>query len=376
MSVIFFFGSLRDRALLEAVLGREVDAADLRSAWADGYCTRRLVGEAYPLLLPAAGRYAEGVILQNASASDLDRLAFFEEAEYSLSPITVTTDAGRCKAHYFRGTEKPSASTEEWDFETWRRDHRTAAIEATLEYMHHFGRLPVEEIDRIWPGVKHRAYQRARALAAVPPSGGLGTDFGADDVEQLSRCRAYTNFLAVQELRLRHRRFDGGWSEPLERVVVAWGDAVSVLPYDPRLDSVLLIEQFRPAPAARGDRRPWCLEVIAGRLDTIESPEATARREAVEEAGVTLGRLVEVGAFYPSPGHACEHVTSFVGEADLNRTGGVYGLDQEGEDIRSLVLSFEEAIAAAASGAVNTAYALLSLYWLAANRERLRAEWR
>jgi nudix-type nucleoside diphosphatase (YffH/AdpP family) len=191
----------------------------------------------------------------------------------------------------------------------------------------------------------------------------------------MSLTRGYTSFLAVQELRLRHRRFDGGWTGELDRSVVAWGDAVSVLPYDPGRDRVLLIEQFRPAPMARGDRNPWCIEVIAGRVDAAETPEQTARREAAEEAGLTLGRIAGIAGYYPSPGLACEHLTAFVGEADLAGAGGLHGLAREGEDIRTMVLGFDEAMAAVEAGAVNTAIALVSLLWLAANRQRLRDEW-
>ena len=241
--------------------------------------------------------------------------------------------------------------------------------------MHHFGRLPVEEIDTIWPGIKIRAFQRARAQAAEPKRGTVRTAFGPDDVKQSSLTRGYTSFLAVQELRLRHRRFDGGWTGELDRSVVAWGDAVTVLPYDPKRDRVLLIEQFRPAPFARGDRNPWCIEVVAGRVDTAETAEQTARREAGEEAGLTLGRIVEIAGYYATPGLACEHLTAFVGEADLPGTGGLHGLADEGEDIRTMVLDFSEAMAAVDAGAVNTGPALVSLLWLAVNRDRLRSEW-
>ena len=374
MSAIFFYGSLRDHALLEIVLGRSVDPSDLEPARAEGFATLRLADEVYPMLLPAPGAQADGVLLHRATEADLDRLAFFEEAEYDLASITVTTAEGACDARYFRGTSKPTASTEKWDFAAWC-DHRAVAIEAAREYMHHYGRLPVEEIDTIWPGIKIRAYQRARALESEPKLGAVRTAFGPDDVEQ-SLIRGYTSFLAVQELKLRHRRFDGGWTGELDRSVVAWGDAVTVLPYDPERDRVLLIEQFRPAPLARGDRNPWCIEVIAGRIDAAESPELTARREAVEEAGVTLGRIAEIAGYYATPGLACEHLTGFVGEAELAGSGGVHGLAEEGEDIRAMALGFDEALAAIETGAVNTGPALISILWLAANRRRLRNEWR
>ena len=375
VSTIFFYGSLRDLELLEIVLGRRIDPADLEPVHADGFAARRLATEMYPMLVPTPGERAEGVLFRQAAEADITRLAFFEEAEYDLTPITVITADGPREVRHFRATDKPAGSTRGWDFATWCVDHRASAIETAREYMHHFGRLPVEEIDTIWPGIKIRAQQCVRARASEPKLGALRTDFRAGDVDQRLMTRSYTSFLAVQELQLRHRLFDGGWTGTLDRSVVAWGDAVSVLPYDPVRDRVLLIEQFRPAPVARGDRNPWCIEAIAGRLDTDETPEQTARREACEEAGLSIRRIVEIAEYYPSPGLACEHLTAFVGEVDLAGPGGFHGLAEEGEDIRTIVLEFDEAMAAIPAGAVNNGNALVSLLWLAVNRQRLRDEW-
>ncbi len=48
---------------------------------------------------------------------------------------------------------------------------------------------------------------------------------------------------------------------------IASADAVTVLPYDPVRDRVLLIEQYRFGVHMRGDPRPWVLEPVAGRID-------------------------------------------------------------------------------------------------------------
>jgi nudix-type nucleoside diphosphatase (YffH/AdpP family) len=372
---IFFYGSLRDPGLLEIVLGRAVDPAHLEPARVAGHAARRIAGETYPVLLPAPGAVASGVVFHHPSAADLARLAYFEEVEYRLAPITVETASGPRDALFFKGTEKPSALTEPWDFDAWRDAHLAVTVETVREYMHHAGTLPVEEVDTIWTGIKIRAHQRARALAQAPRLGALRTGFAPGDVSIDELTRAYTNFLAVQELRLRHRRFDGGWTSGIDRSVVLWGDAVTLLPYDPRRDRVLLIEQFRPGPAARGDRNPWCIEVVAGRIDRAESAEDTARREAREEAGIEIGRIAEAGGYYATPGLAAEHLTGFIGEADLPHAGGLHGLADEHEDIRAIVLDFDQAMAAVADGAVNTGPALVALLWLAANRDRLRRDW-
>ena len=376
MADIFFYGSLRDRDLVEIVLGRIVPAEALIDARAPGYRTLRMTGEAYPALLPQEGSTAEGVLLIAPTDGDIARLTYFEEAEYGLSSIAVETDAGVRDARYFRVTAKRPPGDALWDFEKWWEEDRAVAHHAARELMAHYGRVPEARIDDIWPGIMIRARQRARAAAEATPPGALGTAFGREDVRLERHDRPYTGFFAVEEYTLRHRRFDGGWSNPLERCAVVWGDAVTVLPYDPRRDRVLLIEQFRPGPLARGDSRPLCIEVVAGRIDADEAADDVARREAVEEAGVILSRLERIGGYYPTGGLAAEHLTSFVGEADLPVLGqSLHGLAEENEDIRAMVLPFDEAMSAALVGDINTAPALLSVLWLAANRDRLRAAW-
>ena len=145
----------------------------------------------------------------------------------------------------------------------------------------------------------------------------LGSHFGAADVAPITRQFSYARFFGMEEHRLRHRRFDGTMSEKIDRAVFTSGDAITVLPFDPRAGTVLLIEQFRAGPHARRDPRPWSLETVAGRCDESEPPEATARREAREEANLELGRIERIAAFYPSPGIVAEHITAFVAEADL-----------------------------------------------------------
>jgi 8-oxo-dGTP pyrophosphatase MutT (NUDIX family) len=103
--------------------------------------------------------------------------------------------------------------------------------------------------------------------------------------------------------------------------------------------------------------------------------ESAARREAREEAGLELGRMEPVAAYYTTPGYAAERVTSFVGEADLGAAGGLFGVAHEHEDIRAFAVPLDEALAAVAQGEVDNAPAVLTLFWLAGNRDRLRAAW-
>ena len=194
-----------------------------------------------------------------------------------------------------------------------------------------------------------------------------------DDVEVLEQRRPYTNYFSMIEHDLRFRRFDGGMSARVTRAGLIAGDAATVLPYDAAADTVLLIEQFRFGPWARGDRRPWTLEPIAGRTDPGDDAEETARREAREEAGLEIGRLERIAAFYPTTGAMSEYVVSFVGLCDLSdRSGVVGGAAAEDEDILSHVIPFERLMHLVASGEAENAPLLISAWWLAANRDRLR----
>lgn len=173
-------------------------------------------------------------------------------------------------------------------------------------------------------------------------------------VDTLSRREAYGRFFSVEEIALRHRRHDGGWSERLDREVFISADAALLLPYDPVADTVLLISQFRVGPMARGQAQCWMLEPIAGRIDAGEAPEDAARREAVEEAGLTIGRLYPLPPHYPTPGANSEFFYPFIAAVDLSGrvAGHGFGLASENEDIATHIIPRAELVELALAGQV------------------------
>jgi len=184
-----------------------------------------------------------------------------------------------------------------------------------------------------------------------------------------------SNYGRLVNYKLRYRRFDGTWSNTISRDCFDSGPAVIVLPYDPARDEVVLIKQFRAAPWAVG-QDPWVLEVPAGRLDKDGvDPEGTAIAEAREEAGLMVTALEPIAKFFASPGIFTEHLTAYCGRIS-NPQPGHFGLQEENEDIKTEVHNSADAIALAYSGTITSGPALLCLYWLQANRERLRAAWR
>ncbi len=189
------------------------------------------------------------------------------------------------------------------------------------------------------------------------------------------RSTVYRGHFQVARYVVRHALFAGGMSQPLSREVFERGNAAVVLPYDPRRDEVVLIEQFRMGAYAAGIDA-WTVEAVAGIVEPGETAEAVARREAVEEAGLTLGRLVPIGRTIISPGGSSEVVDLFCGEADATTANGIHGLAEEGEDIRAFVEPADAAIARLGAGNVLNGPTMITLQWLALNRAALRTRWR
>jgi ADP-ribose pyrophosphatase len=196
-----------------------------------------------------------------------------------------------------------------------------------------------------------------------------------DDVELLARDPAFEGYFRIDRYRLRHRLFAGGRSGEVVREVFERGHAAALLPYDPRRDEVVLIEQFRIGAFAAG-QPAWLTEVVAGIIEEGETPENVARRETAEEAGLEIGEIEPITTFFVSPGGTTQTTALFVGRVDSTGAGGIHGLDRENEDIRVEALPFAEAMTMCADGRVREAATLIALQWLALNRERLRHDWR
>lgn len=195
--------------------------------------------------------------------------------------------------------------------------------------------------------------------------------------EILERRRVHDGFYRFDLLRLRHERFDGGWSPPLSRELLIQREAVVVLPYDPVHDLVVLIEQFRTGPIDHPGS-PWLIEAPAGIVDREgEDHAAVAVREVKEETGLAVLQLYFACHYRGSPGGTSELAHVYVAAVDLAEAqAGVFGLAHEHEDIRTHIVPAEDAFAWVEEGRIVAATGLVPLLWLQLHRDRLRREWR
>ncbi len=197
-------------------------------------------------------------------------------------------------------------------------------------------------------------------------------EFTRADVEIVRREEMYKRFFRVDKIFLRHKLFDGNWSKEIGRELFLRGEAVAVVLYDPIRDLIGMVEQFRVG-ALNEANGPWCYEVVAGMLETGESPEEVAFRELKEEANIEPYALEYICNYLSSPGGSDEKLYLYCGLCDLSQAGGIYGLPEEGEDIRVHVFKSDEVFAGLYNGMFNNAAALICLQWLQINRSRLRS---
>ena len=199
--------------------------------------------------------------------------------------------------------------------------------------------------------------------------------FAKNDVEIIARETLYSGFFSMELYRFRHRLFNGEMSGEIKREIFERGHAAVLLPFDPVRDEVVLVEQIRIA-AYDVSESPWLLEMVAGMIEEGETVEDVARREALEEAGLVVGRTKPVLSYLASPGGTSERLSLMVGEVDATTAEGIHGLADENEDIRVHVVSREQAYQWVEEGKIDNAASVIALQWLQLHYQTLRNEWK
>lgn len=370
MAEFFFFGTLCHGPLLAEVLGRKADTVPAKLKGYGGYWAE---GRAFPLLLPKSGEATEGVLVTGLKARDIERLDFYQGGfARATQEVTVETAKGPVKARAYFATPGQWQPGAPWVLADWQARYGAAVVATARDVMAQFKVRPAQAVLARYGQMLARGAARVRASLAGPAK--LRRKPAKGDVQALTRTEPYARFFAVEEQDLKFRRFDGTMSEAVNRAAFVSGDAVTVLPYDAVRDRVLLVEQFRFGPHVRGDANPWQLEAIAGRIDPGETPQEAAIREAQEEAGVQLSKLLPIAGYYPSPGTSAEFLYSFLALVDLpDAAAGVFGLADEAEDIRAHLVSFDDLMGLLDSGELGNSPLILSVQWLARQRQALRA---
>ncbi|WP_068110618.1 NUDIX domain-containing protein [Tropicimonas marinistellae] len=373
MAGIFFYGTLCHAPLRALVLGEDATER-LTPACLKDHAVVCAADESFPMIVAREGAEATGLLLANPTAEMVARMDYYEGGfGYQLGPVEVWTETGPVPAQMYLPPAEDSTRGEDWDIEAWANRWGPLTCLTAEEILLDMDKRPATEVAHRFGPLRARAQARLNARRSAPTT--LRRRAIPDDIRLRRRNLVYSRFFSVEEYDFAHKKFSGDYGAELNRTAFISADAVTVLPYDPVRDRVLLIEQFRAGPYARGDAQPWMLEPIAGRIDGGEVPEQSARREAREEAGLELGDLHLVAEYYPTPGAKSEYLFAYIATADLpDDAAGIAGLETEGEDIRSHIVPLEQAMALVESGEINVGPLILLLLHLSRMRESLRGD--
>lgn len=182
----------------------------------------------------------------------------------------------------------------------------------------------------------------------------------------------YKGHSALRQYDVAIEYYDGSTSEVFQRECLEKHHVAGVLPYDVAQDKVVLIEQFRIGALA-DPHSPWQIEIVAGIVDKAgESITEMAARELQEETGLVATAMQPIYNYWVSPGGCNEQVSLFWANVDSDEAPAFCGLKDEHEDIRVLVVTYEEAQAMMQRGEIHNSLTIIALQWLALHKERIK----
>lgn len=155
-----------------------------------------------------------------------------------------------------------------------------------------------------------------------------------------------------------------GTTETQSREAYDRGNGAVILLYNTTSNTVILTRQFRLPTYINGNSTGMLIEACAGLLDN-DNPEDCIKRETEEETGYKISKVEKIFEAYMSPGSVTEILYFFIAEYSnemkINDGGG---LEEEGENIEVLELSFEESLKMIDTGEIKDAKTIMLLQHL------------
>jgi gamma-glutamylcyclotransferase (GGCT)/AIG2-like uncharacterized protein YtfP len=127
---LFTYGTLMLSEVMEIVAGARLPS---RPASLAGYGRRRLHGEVFPGLVPAAGETTPGVLWDEVAPAALARIDRFEGELYDRPELHVALASGErvgAFVYLLRPEQRALAAAEAWDEAAFRARHLRAYLDA------------------------------------------------------------------------------------------------------------------------------------------------------------------------------------------------------------------------------------------------------
>ncbi|WP_347218935.1 GDP-mannose pyrophosphatase NudK [Chryseobacterium sp.] len=171
------------------------------------------------------------------------------------------------------------------------------------------------------------------------------------------------NWYTLNKVTFTIRKKDGT-TETQSREAYDRGNGAVILLYNKTSGTIILTRQFRLPTYINGNTSGMLIEACAGLLDN-DNPEDCIKRETEEETGYKISKVEKVFEAYMSPGSVTEILHFFIAEysSEMKITDGG-GLEDEGEQIEVLELTFDEALIMIDSGEIKDAKTIMLLQHL------------
>ena len=182
----------------------------------------------------------------------------------------------------------------------------------------------------------------------------------------LDKKNIHDGFFKMNEVTLKYQKYDGNWSNEIKRELFGGAQVSAVLPYDPKNNKIVLIQQFRPGTIF-SKKNNYLDEIVAGIIDPGESPEETAKRECLEETGCKINNLTSIQGYFPAPGSSESFYHLFAGEVVAPEKEIIRGLENENEDILVKSYSFDDIKKKMKKREIINGVTLIALQWFFLN---------
>lgn len=233
---LFLYGTLRDDILRGLIGGDGLTAVP---AILPDHRVDRVADTQLPMLVRARGDRCDGLLLTGLTAEQIARFDAYE-LPFGYTRATVPTSDGEAQVYY--PPEGQPSSGEDWSLVHWQATDGPVSRLAAAEIAAHQPPLTGQALARQWHQIRSRAFSHQRGADTQRPTE-IRREAGRAQIDATHALHG--NFFKFRSVTLQHERFDGGMSGPLPREALVAFDAALMLPYDPKRDRVLLLEQFR-----------------------------------------------------------------------------------------------------------------------------------
>jgi|GEM_PF-2665034 len=184
----------------------------------------------------------------------------------------------------------------------------------------------------------------------------------------------YSGFNKITKYFFEFSSFDKKTNLNVEKEIFERKDAVAVLLYDPKLDSVVIIEQFRPGCFV-AENIAFPLEIPAGLIDESDANfEEVAKQEALEEANCDIQKIMKIGYFFPEISFSSRRIYLFCGKVDASNLHPRGGVKSENEDTKISIIHVNELKKMMEDGAFINSHTIVAVQWFFLNLEKVQEE--